>query len=124
MRSQTQNQSGSSECGSGPRCSAANLPSSAARVRALPSRSRFPSPALSAPMKSTPMKILIADDHAVVRHGLKQILADDFKKATFGEAGTGQEALTKVWNEKWDLVALHIPIPDRGGLEVLKEIKK
>jgi DNA-binding NarL/FixJ family response regulator len=70
------------------------------------------------------MRILIADDHAVVRHGLKQILADDFKRADFGEASTGQEALTKVWKEKWDVVVLDITMPGRGGLEVLKEIKK
>src|SRR3954471_3180056 len=70
------------------------------------------------------MKILIADDHAVVRHGLRQILADDFKKAAFGEASTGQEALSKVWKENWDVVVLDITMPGRGGLEVLKEIKK
>src|SRR5881397_1286755 len=70
------------------------------------------------------MKILIADDHAVVRHGLKQILADDFKKADFGEASTGQEALSKIWNEHWDVVVLDITMPGRGGLDVLKEIKK
>ena len=39
------------------------------------------------------MRILIADDHAVVRRGLKQILADEFKKAEFGEAGNAREAL-------------------------------
>jgi len=60
----------------------------------------------------------------VVRHGLRQILADNFKRATFGEAGTGQEALTKVWNEKWNVVVLDVTMPGRGGLEVLKEIKK
>jgi len=70
------------------------------------------------------MRILLADDHAVVRHGLRQILADDFKKAAFGEASTGQEALTKVWNENWDVVVLDITMPGRGGLDVLKEIKK
>src|SRR5512141_2495313 len=70
------------------------------------------------------MKILIADDHAVVRHGLKQILADDFKEAVFGEASTGEEALSKVWKEKWDVVVLDITMPGRTGLEVLKEIKK
>src|SRR5512138_2816677 len=70
------------------------------------------------------MKILIADDHAVVRHGLKQILADDFKNAVFGEASTGEEALGKVWKDKWDVVVLDITMPGRTGLEVLKEIKK
>src|SRR6185437_10616865 len=70
------------------------------------------------------MKILLTDDHAVVRHGLKQILADEFKKATFGEARNAQEALNKVWKENWDVVVLDITMPGRSGLEVLREIKK
>jgi DNA-binding NarL/FixJ family response regulator len=70
------------------------------------------------------MKILLTDDHAVVRHGLKQILADEFKKATFGEARNAQEALDKVWKENWDVVILDVTMPGRSGLEVLREIKK
>jgi DNA-binding NarL/FixJ family response regulator len=70
------------------------------------------------------MKILIADDHAIVRHGLKQILADEFKKADFGEARNGQEVLDFIWKENWDVVVLDITMPGRSGLEVLKEIKK
>lgn len=66
----------------------------------------------------------MTDDHAVVRHGLKQILADEFKKATFGEARNAQEALNKVWKENWDVVVLDITMPGRSGLEVLREIKK
>src|SRR5688500_9717032 len=70
------------------------------------------------------MKILIADDHAIVRHGLKQILADEFKKSTFGEARNGQEVLDSVWKQAWDMVVLDITMPGRSGLEVLREIKK
>jgi DNA-binding NarL/FixJ family response regulator len=70
------------------------------------------------------MKILIADDHAVVRQGLKQILADEFYRATFGEAGTAQEAIAKVWEGEWDVVVLDITMPGRSGLEVLGEIRK
>src|SRR6185503_592819 len=70
------------------------------------------------------MKILIADDHAVVRRGLKQILADDLRDASFGEANTGQEALDKVWKDRWDAVILDVTMPGRSGLEVLKEIKR
>jgi DNA-binding NarL/FixJ family response regulator len=70
------------------------------------------------------MKILITDDHAVVRQGLKQILADEFKRAVFGEASNAQEALNRVWKESWDVVVLDITMPGRGGLEVLKEIKR
>jgi len=70
------------------------------------------------------MKILITDDHAVVRQGLKLILADQFKRAEFGEARNAQEALNRVWKEKWDVVILDITMPGRNGLEVLKEIKR
>src|SRR2546430_2831987 len=70
------------------------------------------------------MRILLADDHAVVRHGLKQILAEEFKKAVFGEARNAQEALDLVWKENWDVAVLDITMPGRSGLEVLREIKK
>jgi DNA-binding NarL/FixJ family response regulator len=70
------------------------------------------------------MKILIADDHAVVRHGLKQILADEFKRSEFGEAKNGQEVLDTIWKENWDVVILDITMPGRGGLEVLRELKQ
>jgi two-component system, NarL family, invasion response regulator UvrY len=69
------------------------------------------------------MKILLADDHAVVRHGLKQILTDAFKRATYGEARNAQEALELVWKQDWDVVVLDITMPGRSGLEVLREIK-
>src|SRR6478736_6561755 len=70
------------------------------------------------------MKILITEDHAVVRQGLKLILADHFKKAVFGEARNATEALAFVWKQKWDVVLLDITMPGRSGLEVLKEIKR
>lgn len=59
----------------------------------------------------------------MVRQGLKLILADHFPRAVFGEARNAQEALTRVWQEKWDVVVLDITLPGRSGLEVLKEIK-
>src|SRR2546426_6469103 len=70
------------------------------------------------------MKILLTDDHAVVRHGLKQILADELRRAEFGEARNAQEALNRVWKDKWDVVVLDITMPGRSGLEVLREIKR
>ena len=70
------------------------------------------------------MKILLADDHAVVRHGLKQILTDAFKRATYGEARNAQEALDLVWKQDWDVVVLDITMPGRSGLDVLREIKQ
>jgi two-component system invasion response regulator UvrY len=70
------------------------------------------------------MKILLTDDHAVVRQGLKQILAAEFRKAEFGEASNTPEAIEKIWRETWDVAVLDISMPGRSGLEVLKEIKR
>jgi DNA-binding NarL/FixJ family response regulator len=70
------------------------------------------------------IKILIADDHAVVRQGLKQILADAFDPVVFGEASQAQEALEHVWKQEWDLVVLDLSLPGRSGLDVLKELKQ
>src|SRR5436305_179073 len=70
------------------------------------------------------MRILIADDHAVVRRGLKQILADEFKQAHFGEAANAREALDRLRKENWDAVVLDITMPGRSGLEALKEIRE
>ena len=69
------------------------------------------------------IKILIADDHAVVRRGLKQNLAEEPNMAVFGEACNAQEVLKNVREQNWDIVILDITMPDRSGLEVLKELK-
>jgi len=68
-------------------------------------------------------KILIADDHAVVRKGLMKILTESDAGISVDEAGDGQEALTRVLRERYELVLLDISMPGRGGLEVLKEIR-
>jgi two-component system, NarL family, invasion response regulator UvrY len=64
-------------------------------------------------------RILIADDHAVLRQGLKQILAEDFPDAEFGEAGTVQETLDRLGQKRWDVLVLDIFMPEGGGLQVL-----
>jgi two-component system invasion response regulator UvrY len=69
------------------------------------------------------MKILLVDDHQVVRHGLKQMLADEYPAAAFGEAGTVADALRLVRAEPWDLVLLDLTMPGRGGLDALGELK-
>jgi DNA-binding NarL/FixJ family response regulator len=69
------------------------------------------------------VRILIADDHAVVREGLKRFLADIPDLTIAGEAGTGKEVLARVREQDWDVVLLDLNLPDLSGIEVLKRIK-
>jgi DNA-binding NarL/FixJ family response regulator len=69
------------------------------------------------------MRILLVDDHAVVRRGIRQILADDLPDSAFGEAGGTDEALQRIAESDWDIVVLDISMPGRGGLDALKEIR-
>lgn len=69
------------------------------------------------------LNILIIDDHAIVRKGLVQILADSPDDIVVDEASDGIEALAKVEGEGFDLVLLDISMPGRGGLDILKELK-
>jgi DNA-binding NarL/FixJ family response regulator len=69
------------------------------------------------------IKVLIADDHAVVRSGLKQILAETTEIVVAGEATNGREVLEKLGKQHWDVLVLDITMPGRSGLEILKDIK-
>ena len=69
------------------------------------------------------MRILLVDDHAMFREGLKRILLEEFKRATFGEAANATEALAQLWRQPWDLVLLDVSMHGRSGLEVLKEAR-
>ncbi|MBC8358856.1 MAG: response regulator transcription factor [Candidatus Aminicenantes bacterium] len=69
------------------------------------------------------IKILIADDHAVVRKGLKQILAETSDIVAASEAKNGQEVLEKVRKSDYDIVMLDISMPGRSGIEILKQLK-
>lgn len=68
--------------------------------------------------------VLIADDHAIVRQGLKQILADTADMVVKGEAENGVDAVRMARSGEWDVVLLDISLPDKNGIEVLKQIKK
>jgi two-component system, NarL family, invasion response regulator UvrY len=69
------------------------------------------------------IKILIVDDHSIVREGMKQILADIGDIQVAGEAANGADALDMVQKRPFDLVLLDISMPGRNGLDVLKELK-
>ncbi|MBI3043073.1 MAG: response regulator transcription factor [Betaproteobacteria bacterium] len=70
------------------------------------------------------MKVLIADDHPVVRHGLKQILAAESNMTVVGEATNGIEALELARKLDWDVAILDYSMPGRNGLDVLNEMKR
>lgn len=70
------------------------------------------------------IKILIADDHPVVREGLKQIISKASDMTVTAEALNGQEALTKIESENFDVIVLDVGMPGRDGLETLKDIRK
>jgi len=69
------------------------------------------------------MKILIVDDHAVVRQGIKQILSEMSEPVVIGEAGNGSDAVRLLRDDGWDMVLLDIGLPGKNGIEVLKQIK-
>lgn len=70
------------------------------------------------------IRIIIADDHPVVRQGLKQILADEPDMIVTGEAPDAQGLLEKVRKEKCDVLLLDITMPGRGGLDILKDLRR
>lgn len=69
------------------------------------------------------MRILIADDHPIVREGIKRLVEDRFDSVLVHESKNGQDAVEAIRSQGWDIVILDINLPDRNGLEVLKEAK-
>lgn len=69
------------------------------------------------------IKILIADDHPVVRKGLREIIEETSDMEVTDEASNGQEVLAKVFKKDFDVVLLDISMPGRSGLDILKELK-
>ena len=69
-------------------------------------------------------KILIADDHGIVRKGLKQILLEQYPTAIIGEAETADLLIASTLKEKWDLVICDMSMPGRSGLDALNQIKQ
>src|SRR6266571_2884340 len=69
------------------------------------------------------MRVLIADDHAMFRRGLRETIGEAFPKVTFAEAKTAQETLELVRRQDWEIVILDISMPGKSGLDILKELK-
>lgn len=69
------------------------------------------------------IRVLIADDHEIVRQGLKQIMEEEPDMEVTGEAGSAAELLWQVRRGQWDVLVLDITLPDRSGMDALKEVK-
>jgi len=69
------------------------------------------------------IRVLIADDHAILRRGLIEILTREFKDAVYGEAENAQQTLAQVQGHDWDLVILDVSMPGRSGVDVLGDLK-
>ena len=70
------------------------------------------------------MRVLIADDHALLRRGLIEILTRQLEDVVCGEAEDARQILTQVQDHKWDLVILDVSMPGRSGLDVLADLKR
>jgi len=69
------------------------------------------------------IRVLIVDDHAMVRRGLTALLSDEFRGATFGEACDARQALEQLRKRTWDVALLDLTLPGKSGLDFLKELK-
>lgn len=69
------------------------------------------------------IRILIVDDHAIVRRGLRALLSDEFHDATFGEASDARQALEQLRGQVWDVALLDITLPGKSGLGLLKDVE-
>lgn len=69
-------------------------------------------------------RVLIADDHEILRRGLRQILADEFKSLKVGEATDAKTVLEAARQQPWDIILLDINMPGRSGLEVLEDLMR
>ncbi len=69
------------------------------------------------------MKVLIVDDHALLRSGLRRILSDELEGIEVGEASTADEMMAQVRVSRWDLVLLDISMPGRSGLDALRDVR-
>src|SRR4029078_3429796 len=69
------------------------------------------------------LEILVADDHAMVRRGVREMLHDEFPSSNVIEVGSAQQALEQAWKVRFNLVILYITMPGRSGLDILRDLR-
>jgi DNA-binding NarL/FixJ family response regulator len=91
-------------------------------------RKQDPAPAQATPAPAgapgPSLKVLIIDDHPLVRRGLMETIQEEFQNSEVGQASDSQSGIESVWRENWDVILLDIAMPGRSGLDILKEIKQ
>ena len=70
------------------------------------------------------IRVLISDDHAILRRGLKEILMRELQGVVCGDAENAQQVLDQLQSERWDLVILDVTMPGPSGIEVLRDLKR
>lgn len=70
------------------------------------------------------MHILVADDHAIVRKGIRQLLLEEYPSAIIEEVGDGENLIARARTQKWDVVICDLDMPGRSGLDVIQQIKE
>jgi two-component system invasion response regulator UvrY len=69
-------------------------------------------------------RILLVDDHPVVRQGIKQVLAGAFEPAVVGEASTAEEGMNEINSTEWDVLVLDLSLPGTNGIDMLKDLRR
>src|SRR4029450_1889659 len=87
---------------------------------------RYDSPGreAAAATRSAPLRVMLVDDHPIVRRGLRDLLADAFAGAIISEVGSGREALAALHSNAWSVMVLDLSLPDGSGLDVLKRVRE
>lgn len=78
----------------------------------------------SPPANGSSLRMLVVDDHPLVRRGLVETIREEFGNAVISEASDAAAAIELTWKEHWDVMVLDIAMPGRSGLDVLKEVKQ
>lgn len=74
--------------------------------------------------RSAALRVMLVDDHPIVRRGLRELLADAFAGAIIAEVGSGREALAALHSNPWSVMVLDLSLPDGSGLDVLKRVRE
>jgi DNA-binding NarL/FixJ family response regulator len=87
---------------------------------------RYDSPGREADVatRSAALRIMLVDDHPIVRRGLRDLLADAFTGAIISEVGSGREAIAALHSNPWNVIVLDLSLPDGSGLDVLKRVRE